>query len=107
MFADVSGFTALSETMDAELLAELMNRFWARLAVVITDAGGLILEEVARFRAESAHDIAMRVGLNTGPVLIGAVGTTRESTVMGRRTPSPPAAYSTTRPAGTFCPGSG
>ena len=29
LFADVSGFTALSETLDPEVLAELMNDLWA------------------------------------------------------------------------------
>ena len=31
LFADVAGFTALSEPMDAELVAALMNELWARV----------------------------------------------------------------------------
>ncbi len=42
LFADVSGFTAMSEGMDAELVADVMNDIWARLDVVITEHGGRI-----------------------------------------------------------------
>ena len=31
LFADVSGFTAMSETMDAEEVLETINALWARL----------------------------------------------------------------------------
>jgi class 3 adenylate cyclase/tetratricopeptide (TPR) repeat protein len=42
LFADVSGFTAMSETMDAEDVTEIMNRLWGRLDRVILDNGGTI-----------------------------------------------------------------
>ncbi len=38
LFADVSGFTAMSERMDAELVAGMMNDIWARLDKVVDGA---------------------------------------------------------------------
>ena len=38
---------------------------------------------LADFRAATGDDLAMRVGVNTGPALVGAVGTTGELTVIG------------------------
>jgi class 3 adenylate cyclase len=129
LFADVSGFTALSETMDAEVVAGIMNDLWALVDRAITGHGGRIDKhigdavmalwgaETAREddperavrgalamqaaieefcvtapglhgREEGAHggaplQLAMRVGVNTGPVLLGQVGTTGEFTAMG------------------------
>lgn len=42
LFADVSGFTAMSETMDPEEVSELMNGLWERLDQVILDHEGII-----------------------------------------------------------------
>jgi class 3 adenylate cyclase len=42
LFADVSGFTAMSETLDAEDVAEVMNALWQRIDAAITAYGGLI-----------------------------------------------------------------
>jgi hypothetical protein len=42
LFADVSGFTAMSETLDAEDVTEVMNALWLRLDTAITDHGGHI-----------------------------------------------------------------
>jgi class 3 adenylate cyclase len=42
LFADVSGFTAMSERMDAELVAGLMNAVWSRLDLVVTEHGGRV-----------------------------------------------------------------
>jgi class 3 adenylate cyclase len=42
LFADVSGFTALSERLDPEVLANLMNRLWSLLDAAIVDNGGHI-----------------------------------------------------------------
>ncbi len=115
LFADVSGFTAMSEQMDAELVSGMMNDIWRRLDVVVTSHGGRIdkhigdalmavwgadgtreddperavraglalQERLAAFAAESGIDVAMRVGISTGPGHLGAMGTTAESTVMG------------------------
>jgi class 3 adenylate cyclase len=42
LFADVSGFTAMAETMDAEEVGETMNALWSRLDGAITTHGGRI-----------------------------------------------------------------
>jgi class 3 adenylate cyclase/tetratricopeptide (TPR) repeat protein len=72
LFADVSGFTAMSEKLDAELVAATMNEIWARLDVVITDHGGRIDKHIgdaimAVWGAESTHEDdperAVRAGL--------------------------------------------
>lgn len=115
LFADVSGFTALSETMDAEVVAEVMNDLWAGVDRVILDHGGRIdkhigdavmavwgaevaheddperavraalamHEAIEAFRATHRAPLAIRVGVSTGAVLLGQVGTTGEFTAMG------------------------
>lgn len=116
LFADVSGFTAMSETLDAGEVAEIMNVLWQRLDAVISAHGGHIdkhigdavmalwgIETTQKDDPEQAikaalalqaalHEFAvqrpefplqMRIGLNTGPVLLGQVGTTTEFTAMG------------------------
>jgi len=128
LFADVSGFTAMSERADAEEVSATMNALWSRLDTAIVDHGGLIdkhigdavmalfgaptareddperairaalamQRELAEFRAHlestavtrpgarvSLPEIAMRIGINTGPVLLGQVGTTSEYTAIG------------------------
>lgn len=128
LFADVSGFTAMSEKVDAEEMSATMNALWSRLDKAIVDHGGMIdkhigdavmalfgaptareddperairaalamQRELAEFRAHldsmlvarpgagvSLPEIAMRIGINTGPVLLGQVGTTSEYTAMG------------------------
>jgi len=115
LFADVSGFTALSETMDPEVVAEVINDLWALVDRAILDHGGHIDKHIgdavmALWGAEAAREddpemalraalamqaavesfcathnvpLALRTGVNTGPVLLGAVGTTGEYTAMG------------------------
>jgi class 3 adenylate cyclase/tetratricopeptide (TPR) repeat protein len=115
LFADVSGFTEMSELLDPEIVAELMNTLWARLDKVVVDHAGrvdkhigdalmavwgvevtaeddaeravraaLVMQsELEQFRISSGRDLAIRVGVNTGPVLVGLVGSTNELTVMG------------------------
>src|SRR5262249_37351643 len=115
LFADIVGFTALSETMDAELITGVVDALWSRLDAAIVERGGridkhmgdalmavwgadasqendpeqavvaaLALQElVSEFTDESAHPVSMRVGINTGPVVLSRVGTTGEYTAMG------------------------
>jgi class 3 adenylate cyclase len=115
LFADVSGFTAMSETMDAEEVAGVMNDLWAAVDRAITEQGGHIDKHIgdavmALWGADTAREddperavraalamqaaigffcetrgaaLAMRIGINTGPVVLGAVGTTGEFTAMG------------------------
>jgi len=42
LFADVSGFTAMSETMDAEEVSDIMNALWQDIDSVIVEHGGVI-----------------------------------------------------------------
>ncbi len=42
LFADVSGFTAMSETMDAEDVQDMMNALWQQVDKAITDRNGRI-----------------------------------------------------------------
>ncbi|MGD2147920.1 MAG: adenylate/guanylate cyclase domain-containing protein, partial [Anaerolineae bacterium] len=113
LVADVSGFTAMSETLDAEEVAAMMNALWRRLDVVIVEHGGHIDKHtgdglVALWGVDAAreddperavhaalamqavvgdfgtgHTIGMRVGLGTGPVLLGTVATTGEFSAIG------------------------
>jgi len=125
LFADVSGFTALSETMDAEEVSGLMNTLWSRLDGAIVAHSGWIDKhigdavmalfgapvareddperairaalamqaEIKNWKIEMgepspgnlppAFNLQMRIGINTGPVLLGSVGTTGEYTAMG------------------------
>lgn len=117
LFADLSGFTAMSDAMDAEVVGETMNALWGDLDQEITTHGGHIDKhmgdavmviwgaEAAReddperaIRAalamrEALHDfnrsqteiapLQMRIGVNTGPVLLGEMGTTGEYTAIG------------------------
>jgi len=117
LFADVSGFTAMSETLDAEEVREVMNTLWQRLDGAILAHGGLIDKHIgdavmALWGAQTAREddpeqairaaldmqrelyvfaeethretpLQMRIGINTGLALLGAVGTTGEFTAMG------------------------
>ena len=42
LFADVSGFTAMSETMDAEEVHDTMNSLWEKLDAAIIKHGGRV-----------------------------------------------------------------
>jgi len=121
LFADVSGYTALSENLDPEDVANIMNRLFEAVTVEIHRYGGTVdkysgdavmalfgapqalenHEEMAlraslamqrvigefstALEQERGFSVAMRIGLNTGPVLAGLVGglKTRSYTVMG------------------------
>jgi class 3 adenylate cyclase/predicted ATPase len=115
LFADVSGFTAMSEAMDPEEVGETMNALWTRLDAVVTAHGGTIdkhigdaimglfgtpvaneddperavraalamQSELRAFAERHAQALRMRIGINTGAVMLGAIGTTGEYTAMG------------------------
>ncbi|NNC74041.1 MAG: AAA family ATPase [Acidimicrobiia bacterium] len=117
LFADVSGFTAMSESMDAEDVSDIMDTVWRRLDAAIVEHNGTIDKHIGdavmglwgvgsareddpeqairaalaiqgaltQMAAEdpSLESLAVRVGINTGPVVIGEVGTAGEVTVTG------------------------
>jgi len=116
-FADVSGFTAMSETLDPEDVRDTMNALWERLDAVILSHGGHIDKhmgdgvmalwgadetreddperaiqaalamqaELASFRPtlQAVSSLKMRIGINTGPILLGQIGMRGEITAMG------------------------
>jgi predicted ATPase/class 3 adenylate cyclase len=125
LFADVSGFTAMSELLDPEEVTGFMNTLWMRLDKAIIESGGYIDKhigdaimalfgtpvaqeddpvravraalqmqvEIKNWKSElaaskqdskaSIPNIQMRIGIHTGGVLLGTVGTTGEYTAMG------------------------
>lgn len=124
LFADISGFTSMSETMDPELVSQMINALWQRLDRAITRHGGTIdkhigdavmalfgvpiaredapeqairaaLEMQSQLRdftstqriegvdQASLERLTMRIGINTGLVMLDTVGTTTEFTAIG------------------------
>jgi class 3 adenylate cyclase/tetratricopeptide (TPR) repeat protein len=128
LFADISGFTAMAEMMDAEEVHSTINALWQHLDATITAHGGMIDKHIgdavmALFGAPTAHEddperairaalamqqaipefvqathgpllsgpiqaeslaaLQMRIGIHTGPVVLGSVGTTAEYTAIG------------------------
>ena len=115
LFADLVGFTGLSEARDPEHVKNLVDRCFERLAADITAHGGRVDKIVgdalvALFGAPVAHEddaeravraalqlqrtissesdaigleIRMRVGVNTGEVLVGALRAGGDYTAMG------------------------
>ncbi len=117
VFADIAGFTALSETMDAEDVRALMNACFDQLVPVVRRYDGTIDKFIgdqimALFGAPIAHEddaeralrcalemrealdafnqshqtaLALHIGINTGPVVAGHVGSKerQDYSVMG------------------------
>ena len=111
LFADISGFVALSRQLGAERIVALLNRIVSEFdwlaekhgvekiktigdaymvaagvpqpvtdhAVRIARMGCAMLEAVKRIREETGHDIRMRIGVASGPVTAGVIGTTKFS----------------------------
>src|ERR1044071_4040525 len=115
LFADVSGFTAMAEGMDHEIVNTVINSLWSRVDKAIKDYGGRIDKhigdavmglfgtptareddaerairaalkiqaEVQKWKQEFNDSIAnqpsptqnihLRIGINTGPALLGTV----------------------------------
>lgn len=113
LFADVSDFTAFSENRDAEDVANLVNQLWTRADWIIQEYGGQIDKHIgdavmALWGTETAREddaeravraalriqemfrdgigslpIRLKTGINSGPVLLSAIGTQGEFTAMG------------------------
>jgi class 3 adenylate cyclase/tetratricopeptide (TPR) repeat protein len=114
LFADLVGFTEMSERLDPEDVREVLDRYFALWTAAIEARGGVVekfigdavmavfgmrqayeddperavlaaLEMVGSLAdlnraldSEGGPELAMRVGVNTGEVVIGAVGDRRE-----------------------------
>lgn len=115
LFADLVGFTTLSETADPEAVKNLVDSAFERLVQVITSFDGRVdkivgdaivalfgaptaheddperavraalrmQEALAAHAAEAGAEIRMRVGVNTGEVLVGALRAGGDYTAMG------------------------
>src|SRR5512132_103690 len=113
LFADVSGFTAFSENRDAEDVTNLVNNLWIQADWIIQEYGGHIDKHIgdavmALWGTETAREddaeravraalkiqetfedgvgslpIGLKIGINSGQVLLSAVGTQGEFTAMG------------------------
>ena len=124
LFADISGFTAIAEEMDHEIISTVVNSLWSRVDKAIQDHGGRIDKHIgdavmALFGTPTAREddperairaglqiqaevkkwqeefsdsysgqqrnpnIQLRIGINTGPALLGTVGTIGEFTAIG------------------------
>ena len=112
LFADVSGFTAVSNKLDAEQVQDTMRQLWARLDQAILKNGGRIDKHMGdgimavwgarqpreddatrairaaltmqHFLQEQTSQLfQMRVGINTGLVSISAIESTGESNLIG------------------------
>lgn len=115
LFADLVGFTGLSEELDPEQLKHLIERCFQRLVADITAFGGTVdkiigdavvalfgapkaheddperavraalrmQRSLAAIATELSHDLQMRIGVNTGEVLVGALQAAGDYTAMG------------------------
>ena len=117
MFADISGFTALAETMGPEAVRDLMNACFDHLVPVIEKYEGTVdkfmgdavvalfgapvahendperalraaldmMGALAGFNAQHDTDLGIHVGINTGLVIAGGIGSEgrQEYSVMG------------------------
>jgi len=115
LFADLVGFTTLSETLDPEAVRRLVDAAFERLVDDVTSFGGRVDKIVgdaivALFGAPIAHEddaeravraglrmqgslasyatesgvaVRMRIGVNTGEVLVGALRAGGDYTAMG------------------------
>lgn len=105
LFADVAGFTALTQALGPTRIVEVLNAYFSRMTDIIERHGGVItqfqgdailaifnvpipaadhadkacqaaIEMCAAVKNEhfAGQEISARIGLNTGPVVAGAVG---------------------------------
>jgi len=106
MFADISGFTPLSEKLDPEAVRELVNACFDRLVPIIEKYEGTVekfigdeimaifgapvahendpekalrtalemMETLAVFSADHDIEVGMHIGINTGMVIAGGIG---------------------------------
>ena len=112
-FSDLQGFTSISESLEPEALARLLNDYLGLMTDIIMDEGGTVdkyegdaiiafwnapisFEDHALrgvraaircqqvlakhrpiFKEQTGHDLLMRIGMNTGPAVVGNFGSSR------------------------------
>ncbi|MBY5392870.1 adenylate/guanylate cyclase domain-containing protein [Rhizobium leguminosarum] len=105
LFADVEGFTALSENLDPSAVISLLNGLFSSVSTVVSSHGGLVVnyfgdaviaafnlplacddhelravraaQEILQVLADTkfdGHRIKLRIGIASGPVAAGTVG---------------------------------
>ena len=85
LFADVQGFTALAESLDPEVVADMMNNVWDRLDSIITEHGGRIDKHIgdavmAVWGAEVSREDDPERAVRAALALQQALGTTGAAT---------------------------
>lgn len=117
LFADISGFTAMSEKLDPEQVSDIMNGCFKKMGSHVYEFEGYIdkfmgdcvmalfgapiahendpelavrcaikmLESLAEFNQEHGLDLGLSIGINSGMVIAGGMGTDEkfDFTVMG------------------------
>ena len=107
LFADVVGFTSLAERTDPEVVARMIDAAFRRLGELVADHGGTVDKYMgdsvmAVFGVPMAHDddaeralaaglairelggdLAFSIGINSGEVMVTAVGRAGDLTVIG------------------------
>ncbi|PYM98151.1 MAG: hypothetical protein DME07_23845 [Candidatus Rokuibacteriota bacterium] len=83
LFADVSGFTAMSERLDPEQVSEIMHRTFDLVLEAVHEHGGTVNQflgdGVMALFAEGPGEHRVRMAINTGPVVVGTIGTALRS----------------------------
>ena len=107
LFADVVGFTSLAERSDPEAVARTLDAAFRRMADEVDEHGGIVDKYtgdslMAVFGVPQAHeddaeravtaalsmrqlggDLAVSIGVNSGPVMVTSVGRDGDVTVIG------------------------
>jgi class 3 adenylate cyclase len=78
LFADIPGFTALSERLDPEQVSEIMHRMFDIVLRVVHEHGGRVNQflgdGVMALFGEAPAEFRVRMAINTGPVVVGTIG---------------------------------